>query len=584
MNGWRLLRVKGPAAAEEWPLTGDIELVLGRGGVDIDIDMRPDERVSRRHARLWSRSGRYWIEDLGSRHGTRVASRDIRDQGEIELFPGDLIEVGDTVARLASPDWHRLRHGKATLDLELAPAFGFSLACCGAPLVRRVIVQNDGPDPLPGGNLAIAAPGIFEPVRVEFDALPSGGSRECPAPVPPLLLEALESRTERRPFALRIETGGAPLPGTPLAITGLAHDEWSMAAVDRITLASFVLPNHPLVTQLSHDATHALPQGTAPAEVLEAIYTHLAVVWSLAYRHEPPGTDHVAQRVRLPHQVLSSFERRAGAGTCLDLALFVAACLEQRGLQPLVAVLDTGSARHALVGCWKHRHATLEPLLSDPGRLLVDAAWVEPTGCTRDAGQRMEFERADQSAMQLLRDGRLLFAVDVAAARADGIRPMPLAGEPRWSESVERAIAAGGACARTRPTRLATVPLLIGILELPDGLGRALVAGHGRDPASIVDRLSSALPLTSSLMKPSLHFEAVLGLARVRARVEGSPLVLEHHLLLALLEVPSTSLRNALHGVGVDPVELARSVREHRGNAGAKPGEFEEMSRFPTDF
>ncbi len=74
------------------------EFLLGRiPGEGFALD---DARVSRRHA-LVKRSGDYLeVEDLGSRNGIRVNGVDTRSR---QLFPGDRIEIGDTVLRVDGP-------------------------------------------------------------------------------------------------------------------------------------------------------------------------------------------------------------------------------------------------------------------------------------------------------------------------------------------------------------------------------------------------------------------------------------------------------------------------------------------------
>jgi hypothetical protein len=71
------------------------ELLLGRTpGEGMQVD---DARCSRRHA-LVRRSGDYLeVEDLGSRNGIRVNGSQVRTR---QLFPGDRIEIGDTVLRI----------------------------------------------------------------------------------------------------------------------------------------------------------------------------------------------------------------------------------------------------------------------------------------------------------------------------------------------------------------------------------------------------------------------------------------------------------------------------------------------------
>lgn len=81
------------------------EVVIGRrkAGVVVDLDLTPDAKVSRPHARVWTEDGQYWIADLDSAHGTQVNGVEIKGQGRQRLQPGDTIRVGDTTLRVEIP-------------------------------------------------------------------------------------------------------------------------------------------------------------------------------------------------------------------------------------------------------------------------------------------------------------------------------------------------------------------------------------------------------------------------------------------------------------------------------------------------
>jgi hypothetical protein len=69
------------------------------GGISLgrspDADIRLDDRyASGIHARVFSRSGSYWVEDMGSTNGTLLNAGELH--GEAELTPGDKIRIGDT--------------------------------------------------------------------------------------------------------------------------------------------------------------------------------------------------------------------------------------------------------------------------------------------------------------------------------------------------------------------------------------------------------------------------------------------------------------------------------------------------------
>lgn len=86
--------------------TSEKELVIGRADEQsgIDLDLSPDQKVSRLHGRISEVGGRYWIEDLNSSRGTKLNGIEIKRQDKQELLAGDLIVVGETTLRLESLD------------------------------------------------------------------------------------------------------------------------------------------------------------------------------------------------------------------------------------------------------------------------------------------------------------------------------------------------------------------------------------------------------------------------------------------------------------------------------------------------
>ena len=80
-------------------------VVLGRPrhGIHIDIDLTPDLRVSRPHARISVADGHYWIEDLGSANGTELAGEQIKGRGKLRLEPGQTIRISDTTVTVEIP-------------------------------------------------------------------------------------------------------------------------------------------------------------------------------------------------------------------------------------------------------------------------------------------------------------------------------------------------------------------------------------------------------------------------------------------------------------------------------------------------
>ncbi len=78
------------------------EIRIGRpDGVGYpDLDLSPDLRVSRRHARIWWDNEVYWIEDLGSRFGTYLNGELVQNRQMLSL--GDVVLIGESVLEIVS--------------------------------------------------------------------------------------------------------------------------------------------------------------------------------------------------------------------------------------------------------------------------------------------------------------------------------------------------------------------------------------------------------------------------------------------------------------------------------------------------
>ncbi|HET6164498.1 MAG TPA: FHA domain-containing protein [Planctomycetota bacterium] len=65
-------------------------VLIGRSA---DCDLRIDSAdVSRMHAAIVAKSGRHFLEDLGSSNGTQLNGRPVRNA---ELHNGDIVQIGD---------------------------------------------------------------------------------------------------------------------------------------------------------------------------------------------------------------------------------------------------------------------------------------------------------------------------------------------------------------------------------------------------------------------------------------------------------------------------------------------------------
>jgi pSer/pThr/pTyr-binding forkhead associated (FHA) protein len=532
-----------------WSLDVDRSLTIGRlPGADVHLE--EDRFVSRAHARVWYADLRWWIEDVGSSHGTRVRGDDIRGRGAVALAGGDEILIGQTRLVFAASDRRVLRAGQASIELQVAPAVNFALHHCGMPIVELVVVQAaDGPTPAARLSLDLGA--YAEAHDLLVPALDSGTSTSFSRPAFSIDYGALQAQTERARWPVQARWNGELVRGDPVECWVLAHNEWSAAQPHRVSLAAFVLPNHPLIEQL------VLELEPDPPDALAALHHYFSTRWRLSYREEPPHWDSSSQKIRLPHQVLLDPVERTGVGTCLDLALLYAACLENLGLQAVVAVVDMGQWWHALVGTWRVPSTGLEPIVVDRQRLLEEAHWIDATASTTSLEFRRDVIGATAEAVRILSERKLQFALDVAAARQDHITPLPFAGEPYPSPAVVGALEAARIIAEAAGAQPSGASLLLALLGIVGGLTREIVASRFGSLEAVKARIRAQLTSGSA---GSSTLRRTRDLARSLARDEGSPMVLEPHLLTALLQTPSASLDSALNVVGTSRSDMLTLV------------------------
>jgi len=149
----------------------------------------------------------------------------------------------------------------------------------------------------------------------------------------------------------------------------LPVDQWRDNRRDGRWLPSFVQPRDPAVARalelaqrynrvLRDDPTAGFEgyQLADPASEeslcgvdrqVEALWATLLHDWQLGYINPPPAYSGTldSQRLRMPSMI-----REHRAGTCIDLALLFAACLELIDIYPVIFLLEG----HALPGWWRH--------------------------------------------------------------------------------------------------------------------------------------------------------------------------------------------------------------------------------------
>ena len=226
-------------------------------------------------------------------------------------------------------------------------------------------------------------------------------------------------------------------------------------------LAAFVRPTDPSVDVILREASGKLAaagrdeamdgyrKGTKARawEIADAIWAAL-VSHSIAYVLPPKSFERSGQMVRGPSDILSR-----KVGTCLDLTLLYASCLEQAGLNPVLALTEG----HSFVGIWLVDEDFSGLVIDDPQMLrkrvqLEEMVVVETTLLTGVAS----------GALQAGRRGR-----QEADRRGRGIavRDSPSTSAARAAPRSVRSISSGSAEPAIRPVTTTVTAQEVG--EIP---------------------------------------------------------------------------------------------------------------------
>ncbi len=213
----------------------------------------------------------------------------------------------------------------------------------------------------------------------------------------------------------------------------LAFNEWHGSGSLVELTAAYILPNHPQVQSILSTASKILRKSVSGAsldgyqsgsaqrvmDIAYAIYTAIGQL-QISYINPPASFENTGQKVRFPDDMANH-----QLGTCLDLSMLMAACLEQAGLYPLLVIIQG----HAFVGVWMHEthyaYATMDEPTSLSKRVdLREITLFESTMLTHDPLPALD--RCITAGRVHLNDPqKFICAIDVKSARTLMIRPLP---------------------------------------------------------------------------------------------------------------------------------------------------------------
>ncbi|TSE01844.1 DUF4011 domain-containing protein [Skermania sp. ID1734] len=336
------------------------------------------------------------------------------------------------------------------IELLAQRAVNLALAHNRVPLIERLTVTNTSDRSAVDTTVSVElragteelAPCWRETYDGELAAGESASWSNLQTVLPDLSL--LSALNESRPANIVVTVtrlwGQAVRLVVPIEI--LAHNEWFNAPVFYDSLAAFVQPNTRAVQGVLATASDLLRTQTGDSSIggyqsgpERAAYIAAAIYESLRthdirYVSPPPSFEDTGQKVRTTAEVLDS-----RLGTCIDLSVTYAACLEAAGLRPLVWLTKT----HAFAGFMREDAALLHTSMTEPNSLInlvesksaipVEAIYYE----TDSAGT---FSAAVATgARHMLEPENLRAVIDISAARRDGVRPLPTTDDAEIASS-----------------------------------------------------------------------------------------------------------------------------------------------------
>lgn len=185
----------------------------------------------------------------------------------------------------------------------------------------------------------------------------------------PLVASILRQPREgiRTSLFVEVTWNGQEIRRDTFSVTLLSADEWRDEPNEWRWLPCFVLPRdaavqrvldfaQPYLRALSDDSACGFDgyqrlSATGTESDFAVVDMQVRAIWSalisdlpLGYINPPPTYAAASQRIRTPSQILA--DKR---GTCIDLALLLAACLEYIGLYPVLFLIQG----HAFTGYWR---------------------------------------------------------------------------------------------------------------------------------------------------------------------------------------------------------------------------------------
>jgi len=324
------------------------------------------------------------------------------------------------------------------VDFIYSQIINFSLQQNHIPIIRRFIISNSTDTDIQNLNIQLTfEPEFASPISTQILLLKTGESLQIHNFDLVLSAKFLSELTERVAGSIKIiiKSEDRLLFENDYSIDILAFDQWQGISILPEIISSFITPNNPYISKLIFRASEILNIWTGSPSLDEyqsrnpdRVKKQMAAVFEsirelgIIYCPPPVSFEESGQRIRMIDTLVTQ-----KMGTCLDLSLIYASCLEAIGIHPIIVIIKG----HAYAGGWliddtfsdsiNDDYTLLSKRIADGinEMLLVEATYM-------NAGNNNTFDDSVKAAnFHLTKSDDFILFVDVKRSRFAGIRPLP---------------------------------------------------------------------------------------------------------------------------------------------------------------
>ena len=321
------------------------------------------------------------------------------------------------------------------LNISILPKLNLALQQNAVPLIHDLEIVNNAQTSLENVELLLQAdPPVCSPQTWRIERIAPEHRLQLPERALNLSAQYLSELQEavNATLSFRLIVAGTEILSKNVQLEVLSKDEWGGVGHIPEIAAAFVRPNDPAVERIIKQAAEVLRKRSKPSafdgytsgdrkrvwEVLSSLWMSVCSL-GLDYILPPASFEQQGQKVRPPSRVLE-----AGLGTCLDLCLLFASCIEQCGLNPLLVFIEG----HAFPGAWLSDEDFSTAVVDDPLFLrkrieLGEMVLFESTLATQRPAPVFTFS-CQTGAAHLDGPKPFILAVDVKRARMQRIKPL----------------------------------------------------------------------------------------------------------------------------------------------------------------